>query len=93
MGKLANIIPVSDLRQDAAKVLKKVRSSKEPIIITQRGRAAAVIMGVEAYERSEQDKEILRLLAIGEREIEAGEGYSLEEVMREADKLLAEDQP
>ncbi|MHB0939430.1 MAG: type II toxin-antitoxin system Phd/YefM family antitoxin [Armatimonadota bacterium] len=92
MGKLANIIPVSDLRQDAAKVLKKVRNSKEPVIITQRGRAAAVMIGVEAYERSEHDKEILRLLAIGEREIDAGESYSLKDVMQEADKLLGEEQ-
>ncbi|MBW2005117.1 MAG: type II toxin-antitoxin system Phd/YefM family antitoxin, partial [Deltaproteobacteria bacterium] len=48
MGKLLDIIPVSDLRQNAAKVLKKLRDNKEPIIITQRGRAAAVIIGVEA---------------------------------------------
>jgi prevent-host-death family protein len=63
MGKLLNILPVSDLRQDAAKILKKLRDSKEPIIITQRGRAAAVIIGVEAYGKAEHDKEILRLLA------------------------------
>jgi len=42
MGKLLNILPVSDLRQNAAKILKKLRNNKEPIIITQRGRAAAV---------------------------------------------------
>ena len=93
MAKLSNIIPISDLRQDAAKVLKRVRGSREPIVITQRGRAAAVLISVESYERSEQNKEILQLLAKGEREIEAGEGYTLEEVMEEADRLLAEDQP
>jgi prevent-host-death family protein len=48
MGKLLNIIPVSDLRQGAAKVLKRVRDSKEPLVITQRGRAAAVMLSVEA---------------------------------------------
>ena len=74
MGKLVDIIPVSDLRQDAAKVLKRVRDSREPLVITQRGRAAAVMLSVEAYESSERDKELLRLLAKGEREIEAGEG-------------------
>ena len=91
MGKLPNIVPISDLRQDAAKVLKQVRGSREPIIITQRGRAAAVLLSVESFERSERDKEILRLLARGEREIEAGEGYSLEEVLAEADALLNEE--
>ena len=50
MGKLLNIIPVSDLRQDAAKVLKQLRNQKEPLVIMQRGRAAAVIISVEAYD-------------------------------------------
>jgi prevent-host-death family protein len=91
MGKLLNIIPVSDLRQGAAKVLKQLRNSKEPLIITQRGRAAAVIIGVEAYEKSEREKEILRLLAKGDREIEIGEGYDLDTVLAEADSLLAKE--
>lgn len=91
MGKLLNIIPVSDLRQDAAKVLKQLRNNKEPLIITQRGRAAAVMIGVEAYEKSEHEKEILRLLARGDREIEIGEGYDLDTVLAEADSLLAKE--
>jgi hypothetical protein len=45
-----------------------------------------------SLERSERDKEILRLLARGEQEIEAGEGYSLEEVLAEA-KALLNDEP
>ena len=91
MGKLLNILPVSDLRQDAAKVLKKLRDNQEPIIITQRGRAAAVIIGVEAYEKSEHEKEILRLLAKGDREIEIGESYDLDSVLAEADLILSKE--
>ncbi len=91
MGKLPNIVPISDLRQDAAKVLKRVRASREPLIITQRGRAAAVLLSVESFERSERDKELLRLLAMGEREIAAGKGYDLDAVLAEADALLAEE--
>jgi len=91
MGKLLNILPVSDLRQDAAKILKILRENQEPIIITQRGRAAAIIIGVEAYEKSEHEKEILRLLAKGDREIEIGEGYDLDSVLAEADLILSKD--
>ena len=90
MGKLLNIIPVSDLRQDAAKVLKRVKDSREPIVITQRGRAAAVMLSVEAFEQSERDRELLRLLAKGEREIEAGKGHDLDSVLAEADALLSD---
>lgn len=89
MGKLPNLVPISDLRQDAAKVLKQVRESQEPLIITQRGRAAAVMLSVESFERSERDKEILRLLARGEREIAAGKGYDLD-TMRAETRALAE---
>ena len=89
MGKLLDIIPVSDLRKDAAKILKRLKKLKEPLIITQRGRAAAVMQSVESYEQSEHDKELLRLLAKGEREIEISEGYDLETVFAEADLILA----
>jgi len=88
MGKLANIIPVSDLRQDAAKLLKQLKNNDDPLIITQRGRATAVIIGVDAYEKSEHEKELLRLLAKGDREIEIGEGYDLDTILAEADDLL-----
>ena len=88
MGKLLNIIPVSDLRQGAAKILKQLKDSKEPLIITQRGRAAAVMQSVESFEQSEHDKKLLRLLAKGEREIGIGEGYDLETVLAEADLIL-----
>jgi prevent-host-death family protein len=85
------MIPVTDLRQDAAAVLRQVRDSKEPVVITQRGRAAAVMMSAEAYERAEHDRELLRLLARGEKEIAAGKGHRLDAVLAEADALLAED--
>jgi len=90
MAKIPEIIPVTDLRQDAAGVLKRIRSRKQPLIVTQRGRAAAVLLSVEAYERSEQERQLLRMLARGDREIGAGSGHDLESVLAEADALLAE---
>ena len=91
MPKIPEVIPVTDLRQDAAAALKKVRSSNQPLVITQRGRATAVMLSIEAFEQGEHERQILRLLARGEREIAAGRGYDLESVLREADALLAED--
>ncbi|PYO48350.1 MAG: prevent-host-death family protein [Candidatus Rokuibacteriota bacterium] len=90
MPKMPDIIPVTDLRQHAAAALKQVRATKEPLVITQRGRAAAVMLSVEAYERAERERHILRLLARSDREIRAGKGYALDDVMVEADRLLAD---
>lgn len=91
MAKVPQIVPISDLRQDAAAVLKRVKGSRNPVIITQRGRASAVMLSVEAYEAAEQQRAILEALARGEREIRAGKGLSLASVLREADKLLDEE--
>lgn len=91
MSKLPEVIPVTDLRQDAAAALRKVRSSKQPLVITQRGRATAVMLSIEAFEQAEHERQLLRLLARGEREIAAGRGYDLEAVLREADDLLSQE--
>jgi len=89
MPKVPDIIPVTALRQGAAAVLKRVRATKQPLVITRRGRAAAVMMSVEAYERAERERQILRLLARGEREIRGKQGHDFDVILAEADRLLA----
>jgi len=86
--KIPDIIPITDLRQDAAKALDRVRRSREPVVITQRGRAAAVMLSMEAYEHGERERQILRLLASGEREIAKGKGRNLDAVLADADQVL-----
>ena len=91
MADVPELVPVSDLRQDVAAVLKKVQGSREPLVITQRGRAAAVLLSVDAYERREKERRLLESLAVGEKEISAGKGEALDAVLSEADRLLASD--
>ncbi len=89
MPKLPRMIPVSELRQEAAAVLDGIRTEGGPVVITQRGRAAAVLVSVDQYERGEHELELLRALALGERELQAGLGHGLDEVLADADELLA----
>lgn len=90
MDKIPNIVPITDLRQNATAIVKRVTKMRKPLIITQRGRAAAVMVSIEEYEHSRHEIELLRLLARGEKEIEAGKGYDLDVVLSEADNLLRE---
>ncbi len=89
--RIPHIVPVKDLRQDTAAVLKRLQASAQPLVITQRGRGAAVMLSVAAYERAERERELLRLLVRGEQEITAGAGHDLEDVLAEADTVLAAD--
>ncbi|NOT47952.1 MAG: type II toxin-antitoxin system Phd/YefM family antitoxin [Acidobacteria bacterium] len=82
------IIPVTDLQRQAAKVLSDVNKSSGPIIITQRGRASAVILSAKRYAEIEEDLALLddfeleHLIAEGLREKEAGNSISMEEAKK-----------
>ena len=88
MPRAPKIIPISDLRKNASDVVKSVSSSREPVFITQRGRAAAVMVSMEVYQNAQHEMDILHLLARGEKEIAAGNGYELDNVLEEADRYL-----
>ncbi len=89
MSVVPDIVPISELRQHAAGMIKKMKASRKPIFITQRGRAAAVMMSSEAYERTQHELDILRVLARGEVDIDTGVGHDMESVFEEADRLLS----
>ncbi|MFZ5993964.1 MAG: type II toxin-antitoxin system Phd/YefM family antitoxin [Thermodesulfobacteriota bacterium] len=93
MPTIPKIIPISDLRQNASGVVKSVSSSREPVFITQRGRAAAVMVSMEVYQNSQHEMDVLHLLARGEKEIEAGIGHKLDDVLKEADRFLKAAKP
>ncbi len=93
MATVPKIVPISDLRQNATGIVKRVSSSREPVFITQRGRAAAVMVSMHMFEQTQHELEILRLLARGEKEIEAGESFDMESVFADADTYLNETNP
>jgi prevent-host-death family protein len=89
MGKSTRNVSVAELGENPGRVVRRVQSSRKPLVLTERGRAQAVLLSVETFERNEREREILRELARGEREIALGRGFSLEKVLADADKVLA----
>src|SRR5947207_2736086 len=53
-GRVPEIRPISDLVRDARRLIARARERQEPIVITQRGRDAAVIVPIELYRRTER---------------------------------------
>lgn len=85
---MKNIIPITDLQRQAAQVLSDVNASSEPIIITQRGRPAAVLLSAKRYAEIEEelaafdDLELEYLIEEGLRAKANGDLISHEEVKR-----------
>ena len=77
------IKPISYLKANAAELLDRISEEREPIIITQNGEARAVLMDIASYEQTQETLALLKVLAIADKEIEAGETVSSEEIMAE----------
>jgi prevent-host-death family protein len=88
MSAMPYIIPISELRQDASAIVKRASATGDPVFITQHGRASAVLQSAGAYEQTQRELQILRILAQGEADIAAGVGFDVDIVMAEADALL-----
>lgn len=88
MGTFPRIIPISDLRQDAAGIIKEMGDSRDPVVITQRGRATAVLVSARAYQETQRELEILKMLARSKPEIEQGATHDMASVLAEADEIL-----
>jgi antitoxin YefM len=69
-----DIRPLSEFRANAAGLIERVRSSRRPLVLTQRGHSAAVVIGVSEYQRLIEELELLRDIQTGLRELDAGEG-------------------
>ena len=78
------IKPISYVKAHAAELLDRITEEREPIIITQNGEARAVLMDVASYDEMMHDtQDLIKVLALADKEIEAGETVPIEEVMAE----------
>lgn len=84
------IEPVTTLKTKSAELIRRARESGQPIVITQNGKATAVLLDVESFERQRDALLLLRYLAVGEDEISKGKGVPQEEALRRFEKKLDE---
>ena len=80
MDFLTQIKPVSYLKANAAEVLLNLTKTREPLIITQNGEAKAVLQDVASYNDTQEILALLKILALGNQELEAGNVVNSEEV-------------
>ena len=69
-----DIRSLSDFRSNVASFVNQVRQTKRPMVLTQHGRGAAVLLDVGAYEALVEKAELLEDIREAEAEIKAGKG-------------------
>jgi prevent-host-death family protein len=68
----SRVKPISYLKANAAEVLARLGEQREPLVITQNGEAKAVLQDVASFEETQESLALLKILALGNREVEAG---------------------
>ncbi len=85
---MKNIIPITDLQRQAGQIIGSLAESNEPIFITQRGRASAVIISAERYGEIEADLkrldelELLEMIELARQDITKSKVLSHDEVKK-----------
>ena len=71
-----DIKPVSEFRARAAELIEHVKSSRRPLVLTQRGHSAAVVLDVAEYERLVEEIDLLSDVRTAIQQIDAGQAIS-----------------
>lgn len=86
MSLAKRIKPISYLKAHAPEIIRELNEGAEPLIVTVRGEAKAVVVGMAEYERQQETLALLKLLAMAEQEIAEGKTRPLDEVIAERRK-------
>lgn len=77
----SQVKPISYLKANAAEVLTQLAEQREPLVITQNGEAKAVLQDVASFEETQETLALLKILAIGQQDVEKGRIKPVAEVV------------
>ena len=78
----SQIKPTSFLKAHAAEIVRTLSVQGEPLVITQNGEAKVVLQDIESYEQTQETMALLKILALGTRQIEEGKVQSAGDVVQ-----------
>lgn len=76
----SQIKPISYLKAHAAEIINELSEQRQPMVITQNGEAKMVIQDVQSYEETQETLALLKILALGNQQIEEGRVKSAKDI-------------
>lgn len=81
-----DVVPIGEFKAHAAQWIKKMKTTGHPLIITQKGKPAGIMISPEDYDRALEKERLMASIAAGLMEAESGKTYTTKEL----EKLLRE---
>jgi prevent-host-death family protein len=85
---LSNIRPLTDFRKNMKEYISELNASKQPIILTQHGKSAAVLLNAEKFQEMQDQIEFMRKVAVGLEDYKQGHVHSFEKTFAELDEII-----
>ena len=76
------IKPISYLKAHAAEIFRNLEDEGEPLIITQNSEAKVVLQDIKSYEQTQETIALLKILALGNRQVDEGKVVSASDAIR-----------
>ena len=83
-----NIQSLTQFRQNANAVIKEVVETGSPVVLTQNGKATAVVISPQEWQRTQESLAMLQMVAIRKQEISAGKVIDFDEAMHKVDAMI-----
>jgi len=77
-----DVIPLSDLKVNPGKVVKRVNDTHRPVLLTSRGRGIAIVQGLDDYEKTAEELRFIKAVAQGLADIREGNIVTLAEAKK-----------
>lgn len=84
------IKPISYLKAHAAEIIRNFCKSQKPLVITQNGEAKVVIQDIKSYEQTQETMALLKILALGMKQIQEGDVIPADEAIEDTQKAGAD---
>jgi prevent-host-death family protein len=85
---IRNITPLTDFRNNIKKYLEEISVHKKPILLTQHGKSAAVIMDAEKYQEMQDQIDFMKKVTLGLEDYREGRTVPAADVFNEIDQIL-----
>ncbi|MBC8180373.1 type II toxin-antitoxin system Phd/YefM family antitoxin [candidate division KSB1 bacterium] len=77
-----DIKPLSEFRANAANIVKQIKETKRPLVLTQHGKSSAVLVDVAEYQAIIDKLELLQEVHAAERQIAEGKYFTENQVKK-----------
>jgi len=88
MENVYNTRPLTDFKNNITEYIKELNENKKPIVLTEHGKSAAVLLSAEKFQEMQDQIDFMRKVAQGLEDYKNNRIHSVDETFAALDKII-----